>query len=89
MVRLLPTPHSDALRQQKKKDPQFLAFAGNSAQFFPWILECQVRKDNRYLPDDVDIQHAIIALGEHSIGLWPKVRTFLNRDDFVQHHRSF
>ncbi|MGV0952579.1 MAG: hypothetical protein ACOYB3_18135, partial [Azonexus sp.] len=88
MERLHVSSHTDPLRKLKEKDPQFPAFTGNSDHFLPWILECQVRKESRQLPDDVAVQYAIIALGEHSVGLLPKDATFTGWNDFVTHLRS-
>ena len=78
---------SDPLRKLKEKDPQFPNFTGKSDHFLPWILECQIRKENRQLPDDVAIQYAVIALGEHSMGLLPKGVTLSSWEDFVQELR--
>jgi hypothetical protein len=85
LERLAPT-HSefDPLRKLRENDPQFPVFTGKSEHFLAWVVECQMRKEQRDLPDAVAIQYAKMALGESIRGMFPPNTQFDNWEDFVQ-----
>ena len=74
----------DPLRKLRENDPQFPAFTGRTDCFLPWLLECQIRKEQRNLPDAVAIQYAIMAMGDTLRGIFRAEQTFPNRDEFVK-----
>ena len=64
LEKLAPLSDADPLRKLREKDPQFPAFTGRSEHLLAWIVECQMRKEQRDLPDAVAIKYAQMALGE-------------------------
>jgi hypothetical protein len=84
LEKLAPQSESDPLRKLREKDPQFPAFTGKSEHLLAWIVECQMRKEQRDLPDAVAIQYAKMALGESIRGMFPTGTQFNNWDDFIQ-----
>ena len=66
---------ADPLRKLREKDPQFPAFTGRTDCFLPWLLECQIRNEQRNLPDAVAIHYAIMAMGDTLRGIFPAGQT--------------
>ena len=76
-------PAADPLRKLREKDPQFPPFTGRTADFLRWVLECQTRKEQRGLDDQVAIQYATIAMGDSIRGLFPSDHHHTTWTEFV------
>ena len=76
-------PTADPLRKLREKDPQFTPFTGRTADFLRWVLECQTRKEQRGLDDQVAIQYATIAMGDSIRGLFPSDHHHTTWTEFV------
>ena len=71
MEKLAPHSDADPLRNLREKDPQFPAFTGKSEHLLTWVVECQMRKEQRDLPDTMAIKYSKMALVDSIRGMFP------------------
>jgi len=84
IAHLAGSADADPLRTLREKDPQFPAFTWRTDNFLPWLLDFQLRKEKRNLPDAVAIQYAVMATGDTLRGIFSVGQTFPNWDEFVK-----
>ena len=84
LEKLAPLSDADPLRKLSENYPQFPAFTGKSEHLLAWVVECQMRKEQRDLPDAVAIQYAKMALGESIRGMFPAGTQFESWESFVE-----